>query len=167
MVASDVAARIARLTEEEILPRTGGRIEKSIGDPSMWAKDGHSGESYAETFRNGGVWMIQADNDRVLGWGRLRHWLRPHPAGGRWLMFHPDCVYAIRTYPGLVHSKADPDDVDTAGEDHAADADRYGVMARPTPTIFRSSQPVGLPTDIQQLLSEARGPGPRPAGKVA
>ena len=167
MVASEVAAKIARLTEEEILPRTSGRIEKSIGDPSMWAKDGHSGESYAETFRNAGVWMIQADNDRVLGWGRLRHWLRPHPAGGRWLMFHPDCVYAIRTYPGLIHSKADPDDVDTTGEDHAADADRYGVMARPTPTVFHSSRPVGLSTDIQHLLTEARGPGPRPAGKVA
>ena len=166
LVASEVADRIRRLTVEEIMPKIKGRLSRSIGDPSMWSKDGHTGESYEETFRKHGVRMIKADNDRVMGWGRFRHWLRPHPEGGSWAVWDPDCTYAARTIPGLVHSKSDPEDVDTTGEDHAGDADRYGFMARPVPTVFRRSPRESLSADIKMALDSVASPGERPHGKV-
>lgn len=159
-IASEVAKRIARITKEEVLPHVRSRgVSKSIGDPSMWAKDGHSGESYEQTFRRCGVSMVKADNDRKLGWGRFRHWLAPHPEplpNGRylgWVVYHPDCKYAIRTIPSLIHDKNDPDDVDTSGEDHAADADRYGFMARPAPKRPTGSIIITLPNSVREMLN--------------
>ena len=40
----------------------------------------------------------------------------------------------IRTLPSLMSDANKPEDVDTDGEDHAADALRYFVMARPSPS---------------------------------
>jgi hypothetical protein len=37
--------------------------------------------------------------------------------------------------PSLVSDDARPEDVDTDGEDHAADDARYFVMSRPTPGV--------------------------------
>ena len=45
----------------------------------------------------------------------------------------PACRYLRRTLPGLISDVRDPEDVNTVGDDHAADALRYGVMSRPTP----------------------------------
>lgn len=153
-IASKVAQRIADVTNKEILPKIGGGayISRTLADPSMWGKDGHIGESYEETFRRNGVRMMQADNERVMGWGRFRHWLQRHPEGGAWLMYHPDCPYAIRTIPALVVDDGNPDDVDTDGEDHAADADRYGLMARPTPTRYVHTPAPTLPGAIKHLV---------------
>lgn len=168
-IAADVAKRIRDLTMTEVLPQTKGRISKSVGDPSMWATQGGTGESYAETFARFKVPMFKADNERVLGWGRYRHWLKPHPEGGAWIMYHPDCTYAIRTIPSLVHDKNDPDDVDTTGEDHAADADRYGVMARPTPTALYHSRTTVLPYSVKEMLNQVNdgAGGPRQFGQVS
>jgi hypothetical protein len=75
--------------------------------------------------------LIQASKDRVNGWKRLREWLAIAPDGLPWLMVHPSCTYLARTLPSLVSDETHPEDVDTDGEDHAADALRYFVMARP------------------------------------
>jgi hypothetical protein len=158
-VAAKVAQRIARLTKDEILGRNGlpkSYISKTVMDPSMFAKDGHTGESYAETFQRNGVWGRAGDNDRAMGWGRMRHWLGRHPEGGAWLMYHPDCTYAVRTIPALVHDEGNPDDIDTTGEDHAGDADRYGLMARPTPTQYRYTPLPSLPESIAHLVQSER-----------
>lgn len=167
-VAADVAKRIRAITMEEVLPNVGGRVSKSIGDPSMWAKQGGTGESYAETFMRHGVGITKGDNERVLGWGRYRHWLKRHPEGGAWIMYHPDCTYAIRTIPSLIHDKGDPDDVDTSGEDHAADADRYGVMGRPSPSGLIYSPTPSLPFSVREMLNQVNPEGgPRRFGQVS
>jgi hypothetical protein len=41
------------------------------------------------------------------------------------------CKDLIRTLPALQHDSARPEDLDTASEDHAADALRYACMSRP------------------------------------
>jgi hypothetical protein len=41
------------------------------------------------------------------------------------------CTDTIRTLPDLVHSRTDPEDVDTDGEDHLADALRYALATQP------------------------------------
>lgn len=154
LVAAQVAKRIKEYTFNDVLPlaRT-KRVNRSIADPSMFAADGHTGEDYATTFTRYGVPLQQADNERVMGWGRLRHWFRLAPDGKPWILFHPRCVTCIRTIPGLVRDKNDPDDVDTTGEDHAADCLRYGVMGRPTPTKLASSPMIILPDTPAALLA--------------
>lgn len=167
-VASEVATRIRHFTTAEVLPLARcQRITKSIADPSMWSKDGHSGEDYAQTFARSGVALTPADNERVMGWGRLRHWLRPAPDGHPWLMLHPRCVTTIRTLPGLVRDKNDPDDVDTTGEDHPADAIRYGVMARPSPTHLREEASVIADEHIAEAFRQARAAQIRLPGMVS
>lgn len=168
LVASEVAKKIRAYTVDEVLPLVASRrITRSIADPSMWSGDGHTGEDYAETFMRNGVNLQQADNDRVMGWGRLRHWLRLAPDGLPWIMFHPRCATTIRTIPGLVRDKSDPDDVDTTGEDHPGDAVRYGIMARPTPTVMLIAPTLIQVGSVADMLKSLEGTsGPRPYGKV-
>jgi hypothetical protein len=168
LVASEVAKRIKKYTLDDVLPMARStRITKSIADPSMWSGDGHTGEDYAETFRKNGVHLTAGDHDRVMGWGRLRHWFRDAPDGSPWLLVHPRCETLIRTLPGLIKDKSDPEDCDTHGEDHPADALRYGVMSRPTPTRFKTSLPGILPFSVAEILQQMNAQQERQAGMVS
>lgn len=167
MVAAEVATSIKRYTFEDVFPMVQtNRISRSIADPSMWGDEGHTGEDYAETFMRNGVHLTKADHERVLGWGRLRHWFRLAPDGLPWLMVHPRCTTLIRTIPGLVRDKDDLDDINTAGEDHPADCLRYGVMARPTPTVLRLDLPIILPGTPAAIMQELMGTTIRGMGQV-
>lgn len=170
LVAAQVAQKIKQITIDEVFPLLQvKRITRSLADPSMWAGDGHTGEDYAETFARHGVPLQQADNDRVLGWGRLRHWLREAPDGLPWLIYHPRCETSIRTIPALTRDKSDPDDINTDGEDHPADAARYGVMGRPTPTQLRESAifvPADSPKGLYRSLT-LNTDSARPSGMVS
>ena len=44
------------------------------------------------------------------------------------------CYEFIRTFPTLVYDQVRTEDLDSDGEDHAADAVRYGIMTNPAPT---------------------------------
>ena len=46
------------------------------------------------------------------------------------MYFFKNCKGAIRTIPLLMYDEHKPEDIDTSGEDHIADALRYGCMAR-------------------------------------
>jgi hypothetical protein len=46
------------------------------------------------------------------------------------MVFFATCHDTIRTLPALQHDTARPEDVDTSGEDHAADEIRYACMSR-------------------------------------
>lgn len=152
-VAAEVAAKIKKITVDEAFQLAKARrITRTLADPSMWSGDGHSGEDYAETFAKNGVSLSPGDNDRVMGWGRLRHWLRDAPDGHPWIIFHPRCGTTTRTIPTLIRDKSDPDDVDTTGEDHPADTCRYGVMGRPTPTTFKTTPSAVIPFTAAEVL---------------
>ena len=137
----------------------------------MFGIDGHVGETYADTFqRVGGITCIKGDNQRVLGWGRMRHWLSNDYMGRPWWTVDADlCPYTKRTIGSLVSDKGDPEDLDTTGEDHSGDAHRYGFMARPSPdaTIVRATTP--LTDSVKALLNTLQTPAgqPRPSGMVA
>ena len=47
------------------------------------------------------------------------------------LYFTANCKHTIRTLPALQHDESRIEDVDTDGEDHAADETRYACMSRP------------------------------------
>lgn len=168
LVASMVAHRIKLYTAQDVFPLAKvNRVNRSIADPSMWSGDGHSGEDYAETFQKNGVYLTKADNDRVMGWGRLRHWFRLAPDGMPWMMFHPRCATTIRTIPGLVRDKHDPEDVDTSGEDHPGDCLRYGSMSRATPTRMQDPVVELLPDSMRALMNTIKGATVRLPGMVS
>ena len=64
------------------------------------------------------------------------------------LRYFKTCTEAIRTLPSLIHDDNKPEDLDTDGEDHAADTDRYFLQ-----TLFDKKTPE-RPSPFQ--LAEAR-----------
>lgn len=110
-------------------------VSYTVADPSCWQKRSGTGISTAEVFAKEGIHMRPADNDRINGWKRLHEWLRPVEGqdGKRTakLLFTESCFNTIRTYPSILVDRNRPDDIDTDGEDHAQDCDRYFVMSRP------------------------------------
>lgn len=139
-----------RLTADEV---AAGIIERerfenvSFGvlDPSAYASDG--GPSIAERLnrallaaRKGHETRFPpfrpADNRRVGGAGAMSGWdqvrARLRGDGERPALYiSAQCAHLIRTLPMMQHDRDRPEDMDTDGEDHAVDALRYGVMARP------------------------------------
>lgn len=143
-LATDVALEIQRLTRM-LGDELGGKplIRYTAADPSMWNRSGQVGESLAETIVRAGVPLRKAQNERVLGWARVRHLLalRPDGQGGHTpsLLVSPSCTYLRQTLPTLVYDETNQEDLDTKGPDHGLDAVRYGVMSRPSPTMVRVS----------------------------
>lgn len=136
----DVAARVREKSKDLGLKR----VPQTWADPAIWQRTGQVGESIAETFGRLGVPVVRSNNDRINGWQRVQEMLRPAPDGRPWLMIHPRCAYLTRTVPAAVRDKTEPEDIDTAGDDHALDALRYGAMSRrrwTTPQYSTTPQP--------------------------
>ncbi len=128
-----------RLTAEAvadgILERQRGEtIRYGVADPSIFNQDG--GPSIGERLRRKNLRVIPADNTRVGragaagGWDQLR--ARITGEDGKPMLYVFDtCRGIIRTLPVLQHDPDRMEDLDTNGEDHAADAARYACMSRP------------------------------------
>lgn len=113
-------------------------IDYLVADPAIWGDKSHhksvKGESGAETIQNvfrSWCSVIKGDNERLTGWGRMRILFTPGPSGEPRMTYSPNCKNAVRTIPTLVHDETKVEDLDSDGEDHAADSSRYGVMSRP------------------------------------
>ena len=134
------------------------KLRYRVGDPSCW--DASRGPSIAEVMATNGWGMEQADNDRINGWARVRDFLAYEEDvktgtmlhGPGWQTFET-CHHLIRTLPSLIHDKHRAEDVDTDGEDHAADALRYGLMSRPRPTKIPFK---ALSQEWQEAMSRAK-----------
>jgi hypothetical protein len=70
----------------------------------------------------------------------------------------PECAYTARTIPALVSDKHKPEDVDSDGEDHAADALRYFVMSRPPLNAAGDLKKVPPPWTMGWLKQQAAAP---------
>lgn len=141
-----------KLTAEEVGKGIREREEPTekctvgVLDPSAFKEDG--GPSIASRM---GVLFRPADNKRVAqsgamgGWDQLRARLKGEE-GRPMLYLFSTCVHTIRTLPALQHDTTRPEDVDTDGEDHAADETRYACMSRPWVAPKAASQNT-LPRD--------------------
>jgi len=114
--------------------------EFSLADPSIFANIGYTdrygGQTIAETFAHYGIVFLPASNRRVDGWNLMHQYLRWDNLNKPKLQYFSTCVDSIRTIPSLIHDEHRPEDVDTRGEDHAADEGRYllmGLHERVTP----------------------------------
>jgi hypothetical protein len=107
----------------------------SVMDPAAFAEDG--GPSIGERMAISGALFERADNKRVAqrgalgGWDQLRARLSGDADKEPMIYFFANCTHTIRTIPALQHDQDHLEDVDTDGEDHAADETRYACMARP------------------------------------
>jgi len=109
----------------------GESYKASVGDPAMWAshREGLRFQSVADQYKQAGVKLTEAVNDCMSGWDlvhELLDWSEEVPPR---LTIFTTCVNLIRTFPMLVRDPNRPEDVDTDGEDHAADTLRYGAVA--------------------------------------
>lgn len=139
-----------KLTAEQVADgiadrERGDKIVYGVLDPAAFSRDG--GPSIAERMgvAQRGVWFRPADNARVGqrgamgGWDQLRQRLIGDDGPG--ILFFSTCRDTIRTLPALQHDDARPEDVDTDGEDHAADETRYACMSRPFIRAVATKEP--------------------------
>jgi phage terminase large subunit len=99
-------------------------------DPTIFNKNNDNSMSIRDQFyAHDDRWRIiqPAKNERKPGWVYMVHWLSQAPDGKPYWQVTDNCVNLIRTLPELVHNEppGDVEDIDTEGEDHAADDQRY------------------------------------------
>ena len=121
-----LALEINRLSEGE-------QYEYSVADPSIFANIGYvdkfGGQTIAEGFARYGITFLPASNRRVDGWNLMHQYLYWNEKQKPKLLYFSTCVDSIRTIPALIHDDLKPEDLDTHGEDHAGDVDRYFLMS--------------------------------------
>ena len=126
------------------------KIRAAVLDPSLYNKVNVKGEridSIADDWKPHFNTVIRGDNNRVAGWQLVRKLLdwTEGPNGdiiqAPQLHVFTSCSNLIRTLPNLSVDEHNLEDVDSDGEDHAADALRYGVMHMFAGGGQRSRQP--------------------------
>lgn len=143
----------ADLVAAGILEREKGEhMAYGVADPSIFIRNG--GPSIAETMLVKGCSWKKGDNRREPGWQQMRMGLgnipllNNDPLGPKsdpMIFVLESCDDSIRTIPTLQHDEDHMEDLDTEGEDHAADDWRYGVMSRPWVKTAPVPQGSGLP----------------------
>lgn len=124
--ADDQAKDIVRLSGDE-------HYEYSLCDPAIFSPTGmvdkSGGQTIAETFIRNGVTFMPASNRRIDGWSLMHQYLKWSDTQTPKILYFSTCVDSIRTIPTLIHDIIKPEDLDTDGEDHAADVDRYFLLS--------------------------------------
>ena len=125
--AAKVASEIRRIEREDENLR--GRLIHGVADPAIYQKNG--GESIGGIMEKQQVYWDRADNSRMAGKQQVHNRLAFDSEGRPRLYVFSSCRQFIRTFPCLVYSTTDVEDVDTAMEDHIYDELRYMCMERP------------------------------------
>lgn len=116
---SDEHARnIANLSEGE-------SYRYSVMDSAAWSKLGLPETTFEIYSRNKVDDLQPSSKNRVMGWDIVHQYLRWSEKELPKLKIFSNCVNIIRTIPTLIHDELHPEDVDSDGEDHAADELRY------------------------------------------
>ena len=118
---------IARIEREHRWLR--GRRITGVADPSIW--DRSRGDAIVDFADRCGVYFEKGDNQRIPGWMQVHYRLAFDGEGVPMVYFFNTCRAAARTLPLLQFSEANPEDLNTAQEDHFADSFRYFCMSRP------------------------------------
>lgn len=135
MTADKVSAEILKQERNE-------RIRYAVADPAIFIRNG--GPSIAESMAQ--CRWRRGDNKRLPGWEALRQ--RLEGENGHPMLYVSDqCEDTIRTLPVLQHDEDNQEDLDTDGEDHAADEIRYACMSRPwKPKLIVPPKTLSIPT---------------------
>lgn len=107
--------------------------------PDMFRETGLGGKTLpgptiAESWIEKGIPLQPADNRRIIGWTRMREFLKQGPDGVPYWQIFSTCENLVRTLPELVRDDSKPEDVDPECEDHPGESARYYLMSRPQPS---------------------------------
>ena len=112
-----------------------GRIYDAVLDSSCWARRGDRGPSIAEAMNAEGCRFRPSDRSpgsRISGKIEIhKRLVVDEDSGEPGIRIFENCPNLIRQLTSLPLDKNNPEDVDTKAEDHAYDALRYLVSARP------------------------------------
>lgn len=105
------------------------KIAFTFADPAMWAKQNRNDEVYstAQEYKDGGIELTRADNDRINGKRKMDNALSIALDGEPGMQYFNHCVHIIDQLSSLARDEKNPEDVDTTQEDHAYDTNRYGL----------------------------------------
>jgi phage terminase large subunit len=139
LIISSAAEAIKKLTTEKIYQR--------LAPPDLWNRRQETGKSAADLFRENGISLTKANNNRVQGWWNLKEWLKVYDdeqgITTASLVIFKNCVNLIRTLPLLQRDEKDPNDVANEPHEltHGPDAIRYFIAGRPKPNMQRKPDP--------------------------
>lgn len=123
-----VFAEIRKMEREH--PWLAGRKIQGVADPAIWA-GAETGVSIYDTACMAGVYFEPGNNDRIPGWMQCHYRLAFDENGRPMMYIFKNCEAFIRTIPLLCYDEHRAEDLDTDGEDHAADEWRYMCMLNP------------------------------------
>ena len=149
-----VFTEIARFESEH--PWLKGKKITGIADRAIW--DAESGISIAETAAKHGVYFNPSDSERIPGWMQVQYRLMFDEDGFPQMYIFKNCRNTIRTLPILEFDKNKDGDLNTQGEDHAADEIRYFCMWRPCkPPVLKNMQNMDWTQDpLDQMVRGRR-----------
>jgi hypothetical protein len=116
------------LTEMEISDPMSVR---GVLDTACWSRTGTTGPTVGETLVRAGHKLRPADKNRIAGKIQIHEYLKLQNSGRPQIQIFNTCPNLIRELQSIPLDKNNPEDVDTHASDHAYDALRYLVMARP------------------------------------
>ena len=100
-------------------------------DTSCWSRTGTTGPTVGETLQRAGHKLRRADKNRIQGKIQIHEYLKIKQSGRPRLQIFNTCPNLIRELQSIPLDKSNPEDVNTHAPDHAYDALRYLIMARP------------------------------------
>jgi hypothetical protein len=155
---TNAAEKISALSGNE-------RYARNIADPEMWSKK-HEGvgrdakqatmHSVYNKFSSAGIYLTQANNDRINGWQAIKDLLYHDANSAPKLFIFDNCTELIKHIPQATYSETKAEDMnnkvrlrETYGQYHWDDLDalRYLIMH-----IYSSSEPPAAmsPEELQQ-----------------
>jgi hypothetical protein len=100
-------------------------------DTACWSRTGTTGPTVGETLQRAGHKLRRADKNRIQGKIQIHEYLKLKQSGRPRIQIFNTCPNLIRELQSIPLDKSKPEDVDTHASDHAYDALRYLIMARP------------------------------------
>ena len=104
---------------------------RGVLDTACWSKTGTTGPTVGETLVRAGHKLRPADKNRIAGKIQIHEYLKLQHSGRPRLQIFNTCPNLIRELQSIPLDRNNPEDVDTHASDHAYDALRYLIMARP------------------------------------
>jgi PBSX family phage terminase large subunit len=111
---------------EEEHPWLKGKTINGVADSAIW--DAETGESIADTAAKYGVFFQPSDKARIPGWMQMHYRMMFDENGYARMYVFKNCKNWIRTIPTLEYDEHEAEDLNSHGEDHAADETRYFAM---------------------------------------
>jgi PBSX family phage terminase large subunit len=148
LIISEAAKAIRSMTLDS------ENIYQTIAPPDLWNRRQETGKSAAELFQNNGLYLQQADNNRLQGWLNLKEWLKPYDdeqlIKTANLVIFSNCVNLIRCLSQILRDEKEPNDCATEPHEltHSCDAIRYWIAGRPVSTVIKSN-PRSIETYIE------------------